>query len=152
HIAVDNSGGLHDGEIYVVTSGSGAFNATENINIFRPSGEYAGAIEEPEFIGGTSEDVDVAPDGSVYFLSTSRIAKYNSGYNEVARMYTSGAATFTQGNRLVADNKGAVWNVQNGPVKFEPDQIFTNFTPAMNSNQEQFTGKPSPYVPSPLEE
>ncbi|HEX3241895.1 MAG TPA: hypothetical protein VHQ97_02345 [Solirubrobacterales bacterium] len=151
HIAVDNSGGPHDGEIYVVTSGSGAFNATENIHIFRPSGEYAGAIEQPELIGGTSEDVDVGPDGSVYFLTTTRISKYNSGYNEVARMYTSGASTFSQGNRLVADNKGAVWNVQEGPVKFEPDQMFTNFTPAFGSNLEQFTGERSPYVPFPLE-
>jgi hypothetical protein len=151
HIAVDNSGGPHDGEIYIVNGGSGSFSGTENISIFRASGVYAGAIEQPEFIGGNSQDVDVGPDGSVYFLTTTRIAKYNAGYNEVGRMYTTGAETFTQGNRVVADNKGAIWNVQNGPVKFEPDQMFTNFTPALGSNVATFTGKRSPYVPFPLE-
>lgn len=158
HIAVDNSGGPHDGEIYLVTAGSGVSGGTENISIFRQSGEYAGAIEQPEFIGGNSADVDVGPDGSVYFLTTKRIAKYDAGYNEVARMYIAEPGPFTNGpgNRLVADGKGAVWNVRsdggfNGPVKFEPDQLFTNFTSAFGSNQALFTGKPSPYVPNPLE-
>ena len=127
HIAVDNSGGPHDGEIYIVTAASGICGGTENISIFKQSGEYAGYDRRPGIPAGDSNDVDIGPDGSVYFLSSTRVSKYNSGYNEVARMYTGGAATFTEGNRIVADNKGAVWTVNTGPKKFEPDQLFTNF-------------------------
>ncbi len=150
HIAVDNSGGPHDGEIYLVTAASGIGGGTENISIFKKSGEYAGYIEEPEFQAGNSNDVDIGPDGSVYFLSSTRVSKYNSGYNEVARMYTGGAATFTEGNRIVADNKGAVWTVNAGPKKFEPDQLFTNFPKSFGTDAELFTGMPSPFAPYPL--
>ncbi len=150
HIAVDNSGGPHDGEFYLITAASGLSGGTENVSIFKKNGEYAGSIEQPEFGGGNSNDVDVGPDGSVYVLSSTRVSKYNAAYNEVGRMYISGTATFTEGNRLVADNKGAVWMVANGPKKFEPDQIFPNFSPAFGADSELFTGTPSPFAPYPL--
>lgn len=150
HIAVDNSGGPNEGLIYIIAGGSGVSGGSENIQIFAPSGEFLGPIVVPEFGGGDSDDVDVGPDGSVYLLTENHVSKYNTGYNEIARMYTSGAATFSEGNRLVADNKGAVWTVVNGPKKFEPDQLFTNFPKSLFAEREQFTGTPSPYAPYPL--
>lgn len=150
HIAVDNSGGPNEGLIYILAGGSGLSGGSENIQIFKPNGEFLGSIIVPQFGGGDSKDIDVGPEGSLYFLTENRVSKYNTGYNEVARMYTSGAATFSEGNRMVADSRGAVWTVVNGPEKFEPDQLFTNFPPSLFAEREQFTGSPSPYVPYPL--
>ena len=148
HVAVDNSGGPHAGEIYVFTAAIG-FNP-DNVWIFKPSGEFAGVLPQPEYGAGTGGDVAVGPDGSVYFMSTTRISKYNSGYVEVARMYTSLNTTFTEGSRLDVDSKGAVWVMANGPKKFEPDQLFTNFSKAFGADVELFTGAESPYVPYPV--
>jgi hypothetical protein len=151
HIAVDNSGGPNEGLIYVFAASSGLGGGSENIQIFRPSGEYAGAIYVPEFGPGDGVDIEVGPDGSVYRFSRNLVSKYNTTYNEVARMYTpSGAQSFGEGSRFTVDNKGAVWLVENGPTKFEPDQIFTNFAAAWGQEQERFTGSRSPYVPYPL--
>jgi hypothetical protein len=150
HIAVDNSGGVNEGLIYVLAGSSGLSGGSDNIQIFKPNGEFVGSIVVPSFGGGDSKDVDVGPDGSIYFLTENRVSKYNTGYNEVARMYTSGAATFSEGNRVVADTKGAVWTVTAGPTKFEPDQLFTNYPPSLFEGREEFTGTRSPYVPFPL--
>ena len=127
HIAVDNSGGPNEGLIYILAGGSGVSGGSDNIQIFAPSGEFLGSIAVPQF-AGDSKDIDVGPDGSLYFLTENRVSKYSVGYNEVARMYTAGAEVFSQGNRIVADNHGAVWTVNgSGPKKFEPDQLFTNY-------------------------
>ena len=151
HIAIDNSGGPKDGLIYIIAAGSGVSGGSENIQIFAPSGEYLGPIAVPASgFGAGSKDVDVGPDGSVYYLAEQWISKYNASYNEVARMYTSGAEVFSQGNRIAVDGHGAVWNVVNGPKKFEPDQLFTNYPPSFGVEQERFTGMPSPFAPYPL--
>ena len=150
HIAVDNSGGPNDGLVYIVAGSSGVSGGSDDIQIFAPNGEYRGAIVVPLF-AGDSRDVFVGPDGSVYFLNETRVSKYSQGYNEVARMYLAeSGGVFGQGNRVVADSKGAVWTVASGPLKFEPDQIFTNYPPSLTAERERFTGSPSPFVPRPL--
>ena len=149
HIAVDNSNSPNKGLIYILAGGSGLSGGSENIQIFAPNGEFRGSLIVPPF-AGDSKDIDVGPDGSLYYLNENRVSKYSTGYNEIARMYTGGAAVFSEGNRIAADSKGAVWTVTNGPTKFEPDQLFTNFPPSLSQEREAFTGKPSPYVPSPL--
>ncbi len=151
HIAIDNSGGPKDGLIYIIAAGSGVSGGSENIQIFDPSGEYLGPIVVPaNGFGAGSKDVEVGADGSIYFLTESWLSKYNASYNEVARMYTTGAATFSEGNRIAVDGNGAVWTVVNGPQKFEPDQLFTNYPPSFGVEREAFTGKPSPFAPYPL--
>jgi hypothetical protein len=150
HIAVDNSGGPNEGLIYILAGSSGLSGGSDNIQIFAPSGEFLGSIAVPQF-AGDSKDIDVGPDGSLYFLTDNRVSKYSVGYNEIARMYTTGAEVFSQGNRVVADSHGAVWTVNGGgPKKFEPDQLFTNYPPSLEAEQEQFTGMPSPFAPYPL--
>ena len=101
HIAVDNSGGPNEGLIYILAGSSGLSGGSDNIQIFAPSGEFLGSIAEPQF-AGDSKDIDVGPDGSLYFLTDNRVSKYSVGYNEIARMYTTGAEVFSQGNRVVA--------------------------------------------------
>ena len=149
HIAVDNSGGPNDGLVYILAGSSGVSGGSDNIQIFAPSGEFRGSIVVPQF-AGDSKDIFVGPDGSIYFLNENRVSKYSPGYNEVARMYTGGAAVFGQGNRVAADGNGAVWTVTNGPQKFEPDQLFTDYPPSLSAERERFTGTPSPFVPNPL--
>jgi hypothetical protein len=149
HVAVDNSGGPNNGLIYILAASSGVSGGSDNIQIFAPNGEFRGSIVVPQF-SGDSKDVFIGPDGSVYYLNENRVSKYSPGYNEVARMYTSGAAVFGQGNRIAADDNGAVWTVANGPQKFEPDQLFTDYPPSLSAERERFTGTPSPFAPYPL--
>jgi hypothetical protein len=65
-IAVDNSGGATDGDIYVVSSGSDAFHGV--IDIFGATGAYRGQLPSPDAGTALTElcGVAVGPSGTVY--------------------------------------------------------------------------------------
>ena len=151
HIAIDNSGGPKDGLIYIIAGRIRCLRRKRKHPDLRSERRIPRPDRRPgNGFGAGSKDVEVGADGSIYFLTESWLSKYNASYNEVARMYTTGAATFSEGNRIAVDGNGAVWTVVNGPQKFEPDQLFTNYPPSFGVEREAFTGKPSPFAPYPL--
>lgn len=67
--AIDNSGGINDGAIYV--SVTGTFNSGMEADVYLPTGKYTGRLTEnsDEFLptaGGETCGIAVSPDGYVY--------------------------------------------------------------------------------------
>ncbi len=150
-IAVDNSGSVNHGKIFISSS--------PNLDIFLPSGLYSGAIVQPieSTIPNDINGIDVGPDGSVYLSSyepAGRISKYNPNFQELERIYTTGGGIGSQSViSLKVDTTGAIWANQSQPVKYEKDQFTTELGPKFGtpfSAIAPFLGKPSPFVPLPL--
>ena len=149
-LSVDNSGGPSDGYIYVVSGGS------ENLDVFKPSGEYSASKIQP-YCAGQPYDVEVGPDGFVYFAFggfCARISKYSPSLQEVGRFHikTREPGPFTSGSKLTVDSSGALWLlVGNALFKIEADQFRTEFPPSpLGSDMEALEFEPSPFAPYPF--
>src|SRR6185503_17995563 len=90
--AVDSSSANHG---YIFVSGS------PNLDIFLPSGEWAGNIQQPieGGAGNSLGDVDVGPEGHVFLSSPvpfGRVSEYDTSFDEIERLYRPKGST---GNR-----------------------------------------------------
>jgi hypothetical protein len=121
-VAVDNSGGATDGNIYIADSGWGFSGTHGTVDIFNPSGTYVGQLDgsttpqgawAPNF--GWPCGVAVTPDGTLYV---------SGSFNGTINRYTpSGAVpsdtdydaqiTGIFGCGLGADSAGSVYEAQN---------------------------------------
>jgi hypothetical protein len=152
-IAVDNSD-AHNGFIYVV---SGSYNspASTNVDVFNPNGEWISAIPTKGAFESRT-DVDVGPDGSIYVSYDAfvpHIAKYDTSFHEVARIYGVGGSKFLRVNSV-----GAVWS-RSGVLndtqisRYDADQFSTNLGVGFGSPAalvKSVQGTPSPLFPDPL--
>ena len=155
-IAVDNSG-ANNGYLFLVT-GSTTAGGSEFIDIFSPSGDYVEGIPPAQVFAATKTDIDVGPDGSIYTTEASFanshavIAKWNSTFDEVARLYT-----LVGGSNVAIDTTGAAWElITEAPTrisKYEQDQFSPNLNPGFGTAQadwEALRATPSPYANNPI--
>ena len=156
-IAIDNSAGPNNGFLYMVP-GASTSGGSEYIDIFSPTGAYVDGIAPAQVFAATKTDIDVGPDGSIYTVEASFansravIAKYNSNFDEVARLYT-----LVGGNNVAIDTTGAAWElITEAPTrvtKYEQDQFSTNLNPGFGTAQgdwEALRAEPSPYANNPI--
>jgi hypothetical protein len=160
-IAVDNSSSPSHGKLFVTT--------TDNVDIFKPSGEIDSALVQPKECiicnGNSLGGIDIGPDGSIYVaakLVGNRISKYNADRLEQKRIYASVDPEYGENSFLRVDSAGSLW-VRHGYYenffgpqavdKIEADQ-FTDelsFGPGTpKSTIEPFTAEFSPFYTSPL--
>jgi hypothetical protein len=150
-IAVDNSGGPADGNLYVSRDD---FKGPE---IYKPSGEYVGTVGNS--FGGGTRSIDVGPDGYIY-IGTSffnpQISKWSPSGAELARIGLSLEFIAPGPSQLAADSTGAIWSNETGLHKFEVDQFNTHFAPGAQqvgaAEKKLLLGTYSPFVPQPLPE
>ena len=147
-IAVDSTASPNHGKLFVTSA--------PNVDIFNPTGAYAGAIEQPieTTIPNVLNGVEVGPDGSIYVTSNlpgpGRVSKYNTSLNEVRRAYPR-SETFYGYVRMAIDNNGALWFNPNELRKYEADQFTEELKPKFGTPvPPRFYAVPSPYADNPL--
>ncbi len=162
-LAVDNSASPNHGELFVSNS--------PNVDIFKPSGEYAAAIVQPveSSIQNRLGGVAVGPTGTIYVTSKSpgdRVSMYNPALREIKRLYGSNGKYFESEEiygtpfHISVDSTGAIWDGHatffGTPLltKYEADQFTEELSiPAYGATPEQiepWIAKPSPFVANPL--
>ncbi len=155
-IAVDNSSSPNHGLLFVTSA--------PNIDVFALDGSFTAALVQPveTSIPNSLEGVDIGPDGSIYVTSPNpgtRVSKYQPGFNEVKRLYTSNGEGLARPTSVKVDGTGAVWQgIANGPTfvtKWESDQFTEELSivylgAAEPAAVEPWIGDPSPFATAPF--
>jgi hypothetical protein len=154
-IAVDNSGGPNDGDIFVTSP-----EDSQDVNVFAPTGKWLGTIPTPTAVG-EPKGITVDGNGYVYVLSAARVSKYDQAFNEVARFYVD-PARFTypwhdNNDYLRVDSTGGLWALHqsrsggNGALyRYEADQLQSKFKPLTGPADVVTPAALSPYAQEPM--
>ncbi len=134
-----------------------------NVGIFKPSGEFAGVITQPNSgtnLADNTEDVTVAPNGFVYVAAKfpgRRISKYDTAFHEVERLYRDPyyEPYFDDNGTIAVDSANSLWleHEDSKLSKYEADQFSTNIllgTTTATSTLASVQGFPSPFYTDPL--
>ncbi len=149
---VDNSSSGHPGFIYVTPNGG-----SRNLDIFEPSGRWAGAIPTSSNAGAPLT-VGVDDQGFLYSGTNGnngrgKIEKFNLAYKEVEQIFFDNTW-----NHVRPDSTHGVWAAQNaggingqGIFRFEADAFNTRLkTDGVGQTEYAIPSKFSPYAPAPL--
>lgn len=150
--AVDSSSANHG---YIFVSGS------PNLDIFLPSGEWAGNIQQAieGGAGNSLGDVDVGSEGHIFLSSPvpfGRVSEYNTSFDEVERLYRPKGSSGNRQEKIRVDTTGAIWARNEGPntlTKYEADQFRKDLKiqyPVSQETIEALQAEPSPFAADPL--
>jgi hypothetical protein len=160
-VAIDNSGGIRQGYIYVSGSESGA--GKPKIDVFRPTGEWATSIGQDYSNGETRVDLDVNSNGNLLTVERgsvdpeqgSKVTEYDGSLHPSRRIYH-----LREGDGVRAEAGGGIFlKTENGSdfnlSKYEADQWSTNLAlqPAFVGGDGIFLrikAQPSPFFPDPF--
>lgn len=152
---------------YVFTAEGNWIGASAyNVGIFRPTGDFAGILPQPNAstgLGDSTDDVAVAPDGEVYVSGRypgRRVDKFNTAFKLTERLYRfpdSITSSADPNEELDVDSAGSLWLRHDQPAnklsKFEADQFSKEISLGTSTGPSviaAYQGFPSPFYIDPI--